>query len=903
MTRDYCFAIRSTAAVWLWLLAAVPAPAAQQPVLGTVRGQVTDQTAAVMSGAVVTVEGVGIGKPSVTTDADGRYRFERLPPGPYTVTIERPGFAEFVRSFDVKTNTPIVIDARLSVAIAVAVTVKDRDGVSAELRKNLSGFVLAGKDLAALPDNPRFLLQRILELAGSTGRPDDVAVYVDGFHEYRRLPSRDLIQLVRINSNLYSAEYEQPSAQRIEIVTKPGAAIYHGDIGLQMRATPVEARDPITGVQPETRYSNYKGYLQGPLVKGHVGFVVSAGYWEQDDNAFLHATVLDPSTFASVPVSARIATPTAVTSQTGQIDFKWGADLVNASFARTSQTDRNLGLQSGFDLAEHAYDRSASTQVGRVWWTRIAGHAVNDLRIEINHDTAATTPLSTAPAVVVLDAFNAGGNQSGWTDRSTTSTRVGDTVAVQRGRHTIKSGVQLETISQASVDLSDFGGTYTFGSDVERDGAGRPLIDAAGHLTSIAPIDRYRRTLLGRPGYVPSQYFIVRGNPDVASDRRSFDAFVLDDWSPGPRAALSYGVRYETQNDVSAHLNVAPRAGFSYLLDDRGTAAVKLGGGLFYSRVPAELAFETRRLDGVNRREYTIESPSFFTTAVSPVGQELPAQSTVYTVAPDLRNPLTFISTASVERQLPARMFGVVQYTFSKGADLLRLRNIAAPVTDTAGAPSDPVLQFESTGRSLQHQLMFGLRQNLEDFSLYANYTYGRKRSDTDGPYTLPADSRDLATEYGWATDDQRHVIVAGATVVIDDLLISPSFSLSSGRPFNITTGRDNNNDTRFTDRPGFATAGAPGAIDTRFGTFDPNPGSDEAIIPRNFGREPYQVDVDVSATKTLRKGLMLTVDVQNFFNYARLYGSTGVLTSQVFGTPNLALNGRRLWVMLRYGF
>ena len=231
----------------------------------------------------------------------------------------------------------------------------------------------------------------------------------------------------------------------------------HGDIAMQSRATPLEARDPITNYKPDTRYYNYKGYLQAPIVKGRVGFLGSAGYWQQDDNAFVHATVLAPSTLAPTPYSDRIATPIWVTSQSMQIDFKQGGDLVNASYARTRETDRNLGLQSGFDLAEHAYDRSANDGVARVWWTRVAGHLVNDARIEFTRGFSATTPLTTTSAILVLDAFNAGGNQYDWTERSTRSMQASDAVTLQRGRHTYKAGAQYEAIRQDIVDCSGFG--------------------------------------------------------------------------------------------------------------------------------------------------------------------------------------------------------------------------------------------------------------------------------------------------------------------------------------------------------------------------------------------------------------------------------------------------------------
>src|SRR5262249_7155505 len=190
-----------------------------------------------------------------------------------------------------------------------------------------------------------------------------------------------------------------------------------------------------------------------------------------------------------------------------------------------------------------------------------------------------------------------------------------------------------------------------------------------------------------------------------------------------------------------------------------------------------------------------------------------------------------------------------------------------------------------------------------QDVSLYANYVYGRKRSDTDGPYTLPANSNDLSTEFGWAADDQRHQVVAGAVIQMDSLSLSPSITFASGRPFNITTGLDNNRDTIFTDRPSFAASGDAGAVSTAYGFLNPNPQSGEVIVPRNFGREPAQIALDLSATQTLGKGVTLTIDLQNLFNADRLYGTNGVLSGPLFGVPNQALNGRRLWLTFQYAF
>jgi Carboxypeptidase regulatory-like domain len=886
----------------LFAVALATAAFAQSLNTSELHGTVTDQTGGVISRASVTLESADARKRNVKTDREGGYRFEQVPPGPYTLIVSCQGFMDFATKVELQPEATTLLDVGLEVsAIAVSVNVKEAPGLSTEPQRNLSGLILTGKDLAALPDDPQFLLLKILQMAGSTGRPGDVAVYVNGFREYKRLPPKNTIEIIRINSNPFSAEFSQQSAQRVEIVTKPGSDSFHGDIGVQSRSSALDARNPLSETKPDTRYYNSNGYLQGPISKGHVGFLLGAGHWQQDENAFVHATVLDPSTLVAQPFAATVATPTRVTSGMAQMDFKLFNQMVNVSYAKTDESYRNQGLEGGFSLPEHAYNRSVNDGVGRLWWTSIGRHVVNDLRFEITHSSTATDPLVTAPAVLVLGAFNAGGNQNANSRQSTVGIQGGETLTVQQGSHTFKTGIQIEMTRQDIVDRSEFSGAFTFGSDVERDAFGEPVLKQAGEQIPISPIENYRRTVLGLPGYSPSQFSIVRGNPDVGVEQQTIGWFAMDDWSPSRRVTLSYGVRQELQNNVKLRVNLAPRANLSLLLDKRGKNAIKLGGGILYGRVEPDITFITKKLDGINRQQLIIEHPAGY--PISPASLER-VQSATYTKSGDLRMPISLVTIVSYERELPAGLFGVAQYTFNKGTHLLRLRNITAPLPGASGPATSPVLQFESTGRSLQHQLMLGLRENIATLTLYGNYTFGKKYSDTDGPYTLPASSHDLSTEYGWAADDQRHTFVAGATVGIPGgILINPSIAISSGRPFNITTGFDNNNDTVFADRPAFAKPGDAGAIATRFGLVNPDPQPGDTIIPRNFGREPRQVTVDLTVSKTIAKGLVVAVDAQNLPNRSRLFGTNGIVTSPLFGMPNQALNGRRLELTIRYGF
>lgn len=92
------------------LLACPKAHAAYSPQLppllrpapkGTVEGTVTDPEGHAIYGSKVTIENKSKTiSQTVTTAADGVYRFAKLPPGDYTVTVAAPGFAAYTREIN-----------------------------------------------------------------------------------------------------------------------------------------------------------------------------------------------------------------------------------------------------------------------------------------------------------------------------------------------------------------------------------------------------------------------------------------------------------------------------------------------------------------------------------------------------------------------------------------------------------------------------------------------------------------------------------------------------------------------------------------------------------------------------------------------------------------------------------
>ncbi|HWQ54011.1 MAG TPA: TonB-dependent receptor, partial [Bryobacteraceae bacterium] len=84
---------------------------------GSISGTLTDPNGAVIPGAKIQALHVETGVVSNTTSTQaGIYVFPSLPVGPYTITVEQPGFKKLVRSnIDVRLGSRLTVDLRLEV--------------------------------------------------------------------------------------------------------------------------------------------------------------------------------------------------------------------------------------------------------------------------------------------------------------------------------------------------------------------------------------------------------------------------------------------------------------------------------------------------------------------------------------------------------------------------------------------------------------------------------------------------------------------------------------------------------------------------------------------------------------------------------------------------------------------
>jgi hypothetical protein len=126
----------------------------------------------------------------------------------------------------------------------------------------------------------------------------------------------------------------------------------------------------------------------------------------------------------------------------------------------------------------------------------------------------------------------------------------------------------------------------------------------------------------------------------------------------------------------------------------------------------------------------------------------------------------------------------------------------------------------------------------------------------------FPSNQYDLALDYGRAIYDIRQRLFFGGSIALPyRFRVSPFLVASSGVPFNVTSGTDSNNDSLFTDRPGFADFQTALASAVAHGTIPGNisfhcqAAAAAPEIPINCGLGPPRFSLNVRLSKTFGFG------------------------------------------------
>ncbi|HLK65942.1 MAG TPA: carboxypeptidase regulatory-like domain-containing protein [Bryobacteraceae bacterium] len=846
---------------------------------GALRGQITDQSGAIVTGATVVLTGPDQKSSLTTTDSNGSYSFPALAPGNYTIQASAAQLAlPQPAKVSVKAATQTLNLQLRVVSVTQRVTVQDTAGpsVSTAASNNASAVVLTGDDLQALSDDPDDLLADLQALAGPAAGPNGGSIFIDGFSG-GELPPKESIREIRINQNPFAPEYDKLGLGRIEIFTKPGADKYRGNVNYNLGTQAWNSRNPYADQKAPFLLQEFEGTAGGPLSK-RASFTLDAQRNMVDNGSITNGVVVNPQTFAIDPFNSVITTAGRYTRATPRVDYQLSPNhtlMFRYGVTRAGAQDAGIG---GFDLISRGYATHYLNQTVQAAETAVLGSSINETRFQYYRSASQFTANTLAPAVQVLGAFNGGGATNGGIADTQNSFELQNYTSGIHHSHSWKFGVRLRGQTDDSVAPQNFNGTFTFGGDglgPALDANNQPLPD--GSMIAISPVERYRRTLLfEQMGLTPdrvralgggaTQFTLSQGMPELAVHQMDAGIFAGDDWRAKPNLTLSFGMRYETQTNISDHRDIAPRVAVAWAPHGKNGSpktVVRAGFGMFYDRFPLSNTLTAQRYNGVVQQQYVVTNPDFFPALPSvEMLAGFQGTQTIQEISSRLRAPYLMQSVASLERQLPANTTLALTYTNSHGVHTLRSNDINAPFPGSGAFPlgrPGPVFLMESSGLYNQNQLITNVNSKLNSgFSLFGFYVLNRARSNADGIGTFPANPYNFSGEYGPALTDVRHRGTIGGSINMKwNIRISPFVVLQSGAPFDITSGSDLYGTTLFNARPGFASAsaGKPGLVLTPYGLLDPNPSPGEPLVPRNYGRGPALLTVNLRLAKTIGFG------------------------------------------------
>jgi hypothetical protein len=278
---------------------------AQDSATGAIRGTIFDSTGGRIPQASIVVVNTATGmRYSATSDAQGGFALELLPPGDYSTRAVAAGMSPQVSpQLHVDVGGAAALEFRLSVAGvhenvtvsgAPALVETQPSAVSTLLdERALSDFPLNGRrfsDLAlfspGVTQDPRSLNSSTngdLSFGGIRGFQN--SFLVDGgdfnnafFAQPRgrdRAPyeiSTEVVQEFRVSSNSYGAEQGRSGGAVVNVVTKSGSNHLHGTAFYHLRDSSLGATDAFLAFKPHNRQQQFGGTIGGPLKRNKIFF-------------------------------------------------------------------------------------------------------------------------------------------------------------------------------------------------------------------------------------------------------------------------------------------------------------------------------------------------------------------------------------------------------------------------------------------------------------------------------------------------------------------------------------------------------------------------------------------------------------------------------------------------------
>jgi hypothetical protein len=304
---------------------AFPAVMLGQAYFGTVSGELTDTTGAVVEGATIVLTDQQKGYTfNTTSDSGGRYLFRSIPPGVYTVSAEARGFGRTVSprlSVDINQNATTNLTLKIAgssqtvqvTGEAQAIQTQDAETGQVVNRRFINDLPLIDRNVVELVN----LAPGVTEMDdqcdvtctgtnfvsnGSRGAQADIltdgasvtnAEPNGGITAATYLPSPEAVEEFKVEQTNFSAEYGFSGSSVVNMITRSGTNKFHGSGYDFVRDDLFDANnwfsDRAGQPLPPLRRNNFGFTFGGPIIKNKTFFFV--------DYDGLRSTGLSTATF------------------------------------------------------------------------------------------------------------------------------------------------------------------------------------------------------------------------------------------------------------------------------------------------------------------------------------------------------------------------------------------------------------------------------------------------------------------------------------------------------------------------------------------------------------------------------------------------------------------------------
>lgn len=292
---------------------------------GSLRGTVTDPQGALVPGATVTLENKNTNQKLVSTsDKNGIYQFNALPPAPYRLTAKAPGFKQKVlESVQIIPEQPNALDLQLEIgeaqqSVTVSGTTQALDTDTATISGTVSsnqiqhmpsfgrdvlklaqlapgsfgdGSQASGSDNYNLPGTQTgggqsggadgiFKTENGAQIISNGNQTENNGISIDGISTTSAVwggstiitPSEDSVESVKIVSNSYDAENGRFSGAHIQIISKGGTNQFHGSAFFTAHRPGLDAYQRYNGsgnqvLRDDNFFDQFGGSIGGPIWK------------------------------------------------------------------------------------------------------------------------------------------------------------------------------------------------------------------------------------------------------------------------------------------------------------------------------------------------------------------------------------------------------------------------------------------------------------------------------------------------------------------------------------------------------------------------------------------------------------------------------------------------------------